>query len=382
MYLPEPFVEADRDKMPKFVKGLELSRAFYWSAVQPILARRFPDLPYSAGLIGSGSEVLGYDDVVSTDHHWGPRLLLFLRPADYGEFAEPIKATLGEELPYHFMGYPTNFSSPRTAADDMGTQILQSVSSGPVNHRVEVYTLDGFMRSYLGIGEKHELTAPDWLSIAQQRLLGFVSGQIFHDGLDIGSVRERFDYYPHEVWLYLLACAWSRIGQDEHLAPRAGAVGDELGSALIAGRLVRSIMQLCFLMEKRYAPYAKWFGRAFAELECAAEISPILRAIQAGDTFRERERHLCAACSSLNAMHNNLNLTEAIAPAVAEFHGRGFMVSQAWRYSEALQTAISDDEVKAIAAHSLIGSIDQFSDNTDMRESVRLRARVARLYAS
>ena len=225
------------------------------------------------------------------------------------------------------------------------------------------------------------MAAPDWLSIAQQRLLGFTTGEIFHDGLDMSTARDRLGYYPHEVWLYLLACGWSRIGQDEHLAPRAGAVGDELGAALIAGRLVRSIMQLCFLMEKRYAPYPKWFGRAFAELACAGEIAPILRAVQRGNTFRERERHLCAAYSALNAMHNALNLTEAISPAVAAFHGRGFMVSHAWRYSEALRAAISDEELKAIAARSLIGSIDQFSDNTDMREAVGLRARVAGLYS-
>jgi hypothetical protein len=45
--------------------------------------------------------------------------------------------------------------------------------------------------------------------------------------------------------------------------PRAGFVGDELGSALIGSRLVRDIMNLCFLLEKQYAPYPKWFGTAF-----------------------------------------------------------------------------------------------------------------------
>ena len=58
--------------MPEFVPGLELSRAFYQEAVAPILAMAFPDLRYSAALIGSGSEVLGYDTERSTRPQLGP----------------------------------------------------------------------------------------------------------------------------------------------------------------------------------------------------------------------------------------------------------------------------------------------------------------------
>lgn len=61
-----------------FVPGLELSRGFFADLVQPLLEDAFPDLRYSAALIGHGSEVLGFDTVMSTDHHWGPRVMLFL----------------------------------------------------------------------------------------------------------------------------------------------------------------------------------------------------------------------------------------------------------------------------------------------------------------
>ena len=54
-------------------------------------------------------------------------------------------------------------------------------------------------------------------------------------------------------------------------------------------------MQLCFLMEKRYAPYPKWFGTAFAELKCATQFTPILRRVQTGDTYRQREKSLAEA---------------------------------------------------------------------------------------
>lgn len=45
-----------------FTKGLPLAESFYRQAAQPILETHFPQVPYSAALIGWGSEVLGYDD--------------------------------------------------------------------------------------------------------------------------------------------------------------------------------------------------------------------------------------------------------------------------------------------------------------------------------
>ncbi len=366
---------------PQNVRGLELARAFFHEAAQPIIARRWPGLPYSAALIGSGSEVLGYDDAVSTDHHWGPRFMLFLAPVDHHRLAKELHETLATELPYRFMGYSTNFSAPKTGDGDQGTQLLQDISAGKINHRIEILTLYSYLQDTLGLSADQELTAADWLSLPQQKLLSFTSGEVFHDALGLGLLRDRFRYYPRDIWLYLLACGWSRIGQDEHLAPRAGARGDELGSAVIAGRLARSIMLLCFLYEKRYAPYPKWLGTAFAELSCAAELAPTLRAALRGASWRERERDLGRAYEALNRLHNGARLTAPIQPATQDFHGRGFLVSNAWRYIEPLVAKIVDPEVKAIAAGSLIGGIDLFSDNTDLREAARLRGKIANLCA-
>ena len=367
-------------KVATTIKGLHLARAFYRESVKPIISRELPRAAYSAALIGSGSEVLGYDDAVSTDHDWGPRVILFLTPEDHSGSARRLQDALAEELPYRFMGYPTNFSPPKEDEGDQGTQILQEINTGAINHRVEILTVDGYLRQYLGIGAEQRLSAADWLSIPQQKLLSFTVGEVFHDELGLQGIRDQLSYYPHDVWLYMLAAGWRRVGQDEHLAPRAGTVGDELGSALIAGRLTRSIMLLCFLYEKRYAPYSKWLGTAFASLACADGLSPTLRAVQTGATWREREARLCAAYDLLNRLHTSSGLTAPIAPAVQDFHARGFRVSGAWRYSDALLTLIGDPEVKAISKRTLIGNIDQFSDSTDLRESADYRVRIAGLY--
>ncbi|MCY4465529.1 MAG: DUF4037 domain-containing protein [Chloroflexi bacterium] len=367
--------------MSTFIAGLDLARAFYHEAVQPILAKHHPRLSHSAALLGSGSEVLGFDDAVSRDHNWGPRLQLFLSAPDHDCLSATISQTLRGHLPYQFRGFATNWGAPKHENDDQGTQLLASITSGEVNHRVDIQTIDDFMRAHFGMGQYHELRSADWLSIPQQKLLSFTAGEVFHDALGLEIIRQRFTFYPRDVWIYLLACGWQRIGQDEHLAPRAGSVGDELGSRLIAGRLVRSIVLLCFLMERTYAPYPKWLGSAFQQLDCARELAPILESVQLAGGYRERERHLCAAWKVLNRLHNKLQLTKRIAPAVQEFHGRGFLVSDAWRYTEALVDRISCADLQQLAARSLIGGIDQFSDNTDLREAVHLRATIADLYA-
>ena len=53
---------------------------------------------------------------------------------------------------------------------------------------------------------------------------------MFHDGPgELTALRERLAWYPVDVWRYLLAAGWARLGQEEHLMGRAGYAGDELG---------------------------------------------------------------------------------------------------------------------------------------------------------
>ena len=366
--------------MNDFIPGLELSRLFFHEAVQPLLQRHFPHVRYAAGLMGSGSEVLGYDTPMSTDHHWGPRVNLFLTPEDKVAYRQVIDFVMRDSLPYTFRGYSTNFGAPIIGEGDNGTQLLTEITSGPVNHRVEMADLPSFVASYINVDLNQPLTPEDWLSIPQQKLLTLVAGGVFHDDIGLQALRDRFAYFPHDVWLYLLMAAWSRIGQDEHLAPRAGYVGDELGSAVIAGRLVSCIMQLVVLMERQYAPYAKCFGTAFARLPHGPQLVPVLRRVQMGETWQQREEALVEAYKVLNQMHNALQLTPVISPAVQPFHGRPFRVTNAWRYTEALQPLIQDKRMKMIAQKSPIGSIDLYSDNTDFHEAAHLRPVLRRLY--
>ena len=210
---------------------------------------------YSAALIGSGSEVLEFDTEMSTDHHWGPRVMLFLSPGDFKSKRDAIRTILSNELPTTYLGYSTNFLEPDP--EDNGVQTLQPFASGPINHRVQTYTIDGFFADYLNIDISKDLQPIDWLTLPHHKLLSVTSGRVFRDHLGLGKIRARLSWYPHDIWLYILASAWKRISQEEHLMGRAGSVGDQNSSVIIGSRLVRDIMRLAFLMERKYPPYAK-----------------------------------------------------------------------------------------------------------------------------
>jgi hypothetical protein len=119
--------------MSAFIPGLELGRLFYLEGVKPILDSLYPGVIHSAALIGSGSEILGFDTEMSTDHHWGPRVMLFLREADHHRYHDRIVESLSFGLPPRFRGYSTNFTLPDPM--DNNTQMLKDVDSGP-EHRV------------------------------------------------------------------------------------------------------------------------------------------------------------------------------------------------------------------------------------------------------
>lgn len=319
---------------PPFLPGIELNRHFFLEVVRPLLAHAYPGLVYSAALIGYGSDVLGFDTAQSTDHNWGPRLQIFLSPEDHIRLHNRIDWMLSEQLPRAFLGYPVNFSEPDW--NDGGTQIMEAVDSGPVRHLVEIETVDAYFRRYLGVAPDAELGLLDWLVLPQQQLLEITAGGVFHDGLGtLEPARARFAWYPHDVWLYRMAAQWSRIAQEEPFVGRAGQVGDDLGSRIVAARLVRDGILLALLHERRYAPYSKWLGTAFSRLGCADQLRPLWAAALAASDWRQREQALASAGAILGAVHNDLGVTPPVDPAPRPFFGRPFQVLFADRFAAA-----------------------------------------------
>jgi hypothetical protein len=323
----------------EFVPGVELARAFYAEAIAPLLE----GIRHSAALLGRGSDVLGFDTERSTDHGWGPHLQLFVAP----EEVQRVAAIVDAGLPDEFRGWPTRYGW----------------NAVPVSHHVDVCELGDWFVDHLGFDPRGGVTVQDWLMTPQQLLLEVTAGAVMHDGLgELEAIRRTLAWYPDDVWLWLLACQWRRLDQEEPFVGRTDELGDELGSRVLAARLVRDLIRLCFLLERRYAPYSKWLGTAFRQLEAGPVLGATLaRALDAAD-YPAREAALVEAFERVGERHNALGVTCAVDATSRRFHERPFLVLGSGRFVDACLERVGDD----LRSLLLVGGIDQFVDSTDV----------------
>jgi hypothetical protein len=250
---------------------------------------------------------------------------------------------------------------------------MEPDSTGEISHFIEIVTIKEYFNSLLGIDIYNRPSNMDWLSFPQQILMSIQSGRIFHDQLGLNDIRAMLNYYPHDIRLYLMASSWQRIGQEEHLAARARLTGQDIGFSIITSRLVRDIKQLGFLLERKYAPFAKWLEKSFVKLNCGKALMPYLSKILNTSNSESRQQNLCRAFESLASIHNDLSITKPINSECREWHNRPFKAIHGGQVAEIIADSIDHVEMRSILKKGLIGNIDQISDNTDVLENISLR---------
>lgn len=357
--------------MKNFIKGLELNELFYKEVVAPILNTKIPTVHYSAGLLGWGSDVLGYDDTQSADHNWGVRFQIFLSQKELKKSRKAVIEVLENYLPTEFRGYPIAFEIA-VNKDQRG-----AASSG--NFNIDVESVEDLFSRYLGCNPFDDIKPVDWLTFSEHKLLAVTSGKIFHDGLgEMEFVRKKFSYYPQDVWLYMIAAQWIKIFEQQAFVGRCGYVGDDLGSMLIATRQVKNLMQICFLFERKYAPYSKWFGTAFSQLDCAQKLNPIFKKIIQAKDWKKRQLFLAKAYKLIAQMHDALGITSPLKKTFTKNDGRNYLVIADESFVQELFDNLNEKDVKNIK-HSL-GSINQFVDSSDQINNLYLCKKFKDLY--
>ncbi|MFJ3490697.1 DUF4037 domain-containing protein [Leifsonia aquatica] len=321
--------------------GISLSRAFFDDVVAPLLSASLPRLRFGAGRLGTGSDVLGFDDDVSRDHDWGLRLSLFV-PADA---VGDVSALLDDDLPDSFRGLPTRFAF--TGESD-------------VRHHVEATSVTEFAVARLGFDPRDGIDVHDWLSVSGQAALEVTAGAVFADPTgELGAVRRALAWYPDDLWRYVLASDWERIAQELPLMARAAEVGDDIGSRIVAAQLSQIAMHLAFLLERAWPPYAKWFGSRFAQLPEADALGRSIAAVLDGRDLAARHRGLGDALQLLLDQQNALGLT-AVGTALVPFWDRPHLHPDPAIAAQLLE-GIADPDVRRLPRGR--GSIEQRTDN-------------------
>jgi hypothetical protein len=339
------------------MSGTELARAYWADVVRPILEHTLPEMPRAAGRLGTGSDVLGLDDDTSRDHDWGLRLTLLV-PADR---VLEVDQVLAASLPAAYQGWPTAFPLTWDPA---------------VRHRIDVAAPADFVRSRTGLDVGTGLTVADWLSLTGQSVLEVTAGPVFEDTAGtITALRDRLAWYPHDVWLHVLAADWTRIEQELPFVGRTGQLGDDLGSRLITARLVTALVRLGFLLERRWPPYPKWAGTLFGRLPVAPSAGGYLAAALAVPTWQERDAALRAACEALHERQRAVGLPTLDGPACEDFYDRPFTGLRDG-VAGTLRDAINDLEVRVLSHR---GGIEQWVDDVGTLTDADLRSRMARV---
>lgn len=258
------------------MKGLELAEKYWTSICEPVIEEIVPEaLPHlAAGLVGEGSECLGYDDEISRDHDWGPGFCIWLDNEDsskYGGILNKIYSALPEE----YLGYKR-----------LRTNELSAGRIGVINSNL-------FYNKYLGRASLPS-TLMDWMDIKEDGLCTATNGKVFYDGKgEFTRVRKHLlRYYPEDVRLKKLAGYCAKAAQSgQYNYSRSLKRGDNVVGLIALSEFIENVQAVYFLINKRYRPYYKWVNRMMKDLgNEESSVALDLEQLTKGDIARKSQQ--------------------------------------------------------------------------------------------
>lgn len=269
----------------KEISGLELSKCYYETYGKAMLKEQFPEYAdrVAAGLVGHGSECLGFDDMWSKDHDFGPGFCLWLTEEDYEKVGQKMQEAY-EALPKAFMGYPARNTSKRGGG------------------RVGVLSIPEFYEEFTGNGA--------WSEMEDEKLAMAVNGEVFDDPLgEFSAIREQLQNgMPFAVWKRRLANAVALTAQaGQYNYGRCKKRYDIVAANLALDEFVREGMRTAYLLNRRYMPYYKWAWRGLENLERLSELKPLFEQVLSSEG--ERESVVEEICARLLEELKRQNLT-------------------------------------------------------------------------
>lgn len=269
----------------KEISGLELSKCYYETYGKAMLKEQFPEYAdrVAAGLVGHGSECLGFDDMWSKDHDFGPGFCLWLTEKDYEKVGQKMQEAY-EALPKAFMGYPARNTSKRGGG------------------RVGVLSIPEFYEEFTGNGA--------WSEMEDEKLAMAVNGEMFDDPLgEFSAIREQLQNgMPFAVWKRRLANAVALTAQaGQYNYGRCKKRNDIVAANLALDEFVREGMRTVYLLNRRYMPYYKWAWRGLENLERLSELKPLFEQVLSSEG--ERESVVEEICARLLEELKRQNLT-------------------------------------------------------------------------
>ncbi|MBR2824009.1 MAG: DUF4037 domain-containing protein [Clostridia bacterium] len=284
------------------MRGMELCRRYWENYGREMLSRDFPEIAgtVAAGLCGSGSEVLGYDDEISRDHDFEPGFCLFLPGENEVDRRTAFRLERAyAKLPAAFEGCARARISPVGGS------------------RHGVIRLGDFLREKTG-REDGEMTLRDWMTVPEQNLLEATGGEIWMDESGVFTgIRERLSFFPEDIRLRKLSGELLILNQSGQYNYRRCLNHGEKGAAMLAVHtFVRAGLHALHLMEGKYMPYYKWAFRSLREMgmgraQQAERLERILYGGADEDALEDREFAMADFCQDVAEELRDRGLSEA-----------------------------------------------------------------------
>ncbi len=242
----------------QFMKGLELCEKLYNEFGKPMLKEQFADVEkyLAVGLVGSGSECLGFDDDISCDHDFEPGFCIFL--PDESIIDTKIEFALERayaKLPKEYLGFKRCELSP------VG------------GNRHGVIRISDFFKNKVG-DNNADITLDGWFYISEQFLIEATNGKIFCDNFGkITELRQKIEYLPEDVRLKKLAGNLLLMAQSgQYNYARCLNRNETAAAQLAIVEFVNATLKVVFLLNKKYIPYYKWAFKALKDLPILSDL--------------------------------------------------------------------------------------------------------------
>lgn len=254
------------------ISGLAICKKYYEEVGAAMIHEKFPKFEsrIAVGLVGEGSDCFGFDDETSRDHDWGPGFCMWVDDVTYEAIGEQLQAEY-EKLPAEYMG-------------------MKRMTTKQAQGRVGVIRIREFYSNVLKLKNGIPRSEEEWLAVNEEDLATATNGQIFRDddGIFFSLRNTLLAYYPETVFRKKLAYELIRMAQTgQYNLTRCIKRGDRVTATMYLAEFMEHTFKTLFLLNRKYAPYKKWYLKSAAKLNVLPEITDILIAIADMDIAEE-----------------------------------------------------------------------------------------------
>ncbi len=279
------------------MKGMELSRRYFEEYGLPMLEQKFSQYidKMAAGLVGEGSECLGFDDEYSRDHDFGAGFCIWLPDELYRSIGAELQKEY-DRLPETYIGISRN---------------ITAMNPG----RTGAMSIDSFYFRYTGL-KRAPIDNMEWFRIPEHFLATVTNGQVFMDRLgQFTEIRTALlGYYPEDVLRKKLAARCAVMAQSgQYNYPRCIKRGERQAAYLACAEFIKAALSAVYLLNRRYMPFYKWSFRGAEELTLLKNAVSALRRLSltddAGAHDQEKQELIESICIEVIQEMNRQRLT-------------------------------------------------------------------------